>query len=215
MVCKLPSNDARSGLHLMLKVVALSLALIFISCLEDLPPVEQPEDIQAVGVTFNVAGDRLVFLEGKDMPRGSLGALVVTVTNLFKEYMADDEQIEVEVRMFIKDHPERSAVVTLSRDELKTTGVLSHGVLAIAPNQMITMQKQWSHHTQEGVSFITHAISDGIEEVDVVTSSGKIFPAYPVHLMTQASIKVFKSRPTEYYPANRKMYKEFVLYYAR
>jgi len=215
LVCKLPSNNARIGLQPVLKAGTISMALIFISCFEDLPVVEQPQVVQAVGVSFNVAGDGLVLLEGNDMPRGSVGALVVTVTNLFREYMADDEQIEVEVRMFIKDHPERSAVVTLSRDELKTIGALSHGVLAIAPHQTITMQKQWSHHTQEGVSFISHVVSDGIEEVTVVTSSGKTILAYPVHLMTQASIKVFKSRPTEYYPANRKMYKEFVLYYAR
>jgi hypothetical protein len=213
LACKLPSEKVRVAGQMALKLFALSLAFMFTRCYEDLPPVEQPEVVQSVGVSFNVASDGLVFLEPTEVPRGNVAALKVNVTNLFNEYMADDEQIEVEVRVYMKDHPERSAVVTMSKDELMTTGVLSHGVLAIAPHQVITIATQWSHNAQ-GKSFFSWAILDGISAVNVATGSGKSFQAFPVHLMLQASIKVFKSRPTEYYPADRKKYKEFVLYYS-
>ncbi len=215
MVCRLHSNKTRGGMRAVRMPVALALALIAASCYEDLPPVEQPEVVQSVGVSFNVARDGIVYLNySNDLPTGGSGALVVNVTNIFTEYAADDEQVEVEIDMYMKGHPERSAVVTMTKDDLMTPGVLSHGVLAIAPGQVITFQKQWSHHAL-GNSFITWAIIDSASEVSVDPGTGKPHLAVPVRLMVQASIKVFKSRPTEYYPADRKKYKEFLLYYAR
>ena len=197
------------------KATCLAALLCLVSCYEDLPPVEHPQNVEAVGVSFNVAGDGLVFIDSKGAPVGNVGALQVSVTNLYKEYVVDDEQIEVEIRMYMKGFPERSVAVTLSSKDLVTSGALSHGVLAIAPRQAIRVETQWSHCTQKGESFLVWGVHDTPGGVIVPRASGKPVLAYPVTFMVQASIKVFKSRPTEFYPADRKTYREFALYYAQ
>jgi hypothetical protein len=191
----------------------LLLAFLAAGCNESLPPVEQPEDVQVVDVSFVGSGDGLVALDSHLDPKGNPGALRVTVTNLFREYMADDEQIEVEIRMYMKNHPERRTVITMSREDLWTSGVLAHGVLMIAPRQTVRIEKQWAHRTDQGESYLTWAALDSIAPVVVMSSTGRSYLAYPVHLMAQADIKVFKNRPTEYVPADRRRYKELVLYY--
>jgi hypothetical protein len=182
-----------------------------LSCYEDLPPVEQPIEVQQVSFGFNVANDGLVMLDAGNQPLGSIGSIDIHVTNLYSEYLSDTAQIEAEVSMYIKDMPEKNVVVTLTKEDLWSSGILTNGLLVIAPRQAIRIMKLWSHRTQGGEPFVD--FTDTPKGVPVLTQTGKVFQAFPVHVMVKASVKVFKNRPTEYWPVDRYTYTEITLYY--
>jgi len=210
---KLPSRNRQERVQTALIASCAILAAFVASCYEDLPPVEQPIEVEEISLSFNVANDGLVMLDESSAPLGSIGALDIRVTNLYSEYLADSGQVEVEIAMYVKGLPEKSAVVTMTQDDLWSSGVLANGMIAIAPHQQLRIMKQWPHRTEQGDPFADY--TDVPNGVEVVAQTGKIFLAFPVHMMVKASVKIFKNRPTEYYPANRNTYWEYVLNYTR
>ena len=210
---KLHSSAKRTRGQIAASAASALLALALLSCYEDLPPVEQPLKVEEVTFGLNVANDGLVMLDAANQPLGSIGALDVRVTNLYSEYLADTAQIEVEISMYVKDLPEKSVVLTMSGEDLWSPSIFPNGLLAIAPHQQARIMKQWSHRTQQGDPFVD--FTDTPLGMTVVSQSGKPFLAFRVHLMVKASVKIFRNRPTEYCPADRNSYTEYIVYYTR
>ncbi len=202
-------STRRPGRIATLAIGALVLSS-FLSCYEDLPPFEEPVQVEGVSLHFNLANGGLVTLDANNQPKGSIGALDIRVTNLYSEYLSDTARVEVTIEIYVKDQPDKNAVVTMSADDVWTSGVLFNGILTIEPQHQVRIMKTWPHRTTQGDPLVNYTDEPTGVQIDV---AGKVFTAFPVHLMVSASVKVFKNRPTLYMPADRKTSTEYILYY--
>lgn len=182
--------------------ISLSLLILTLSCDEPLPPRVLPEKVVQASFNFYLLPDSIVFLT-KNSVNGSVGSVDIKELNLIDEVLEDEEQVQAEVEIYMKDHPERRVVVRATKDDIYSWRVLLGNQITVAVHDTVEIMKQWSHATEDGTPFWTF-----VSPTSIMTRGGQPVDAYIIHFVAGGTVKIFKSRPTEHIA-----YQEFVVKY--
>jgi hypothetical protein len=162
-------------------------ALLGLSCDEVLPPREEPPPVLSSVLTIVSAANPIVIRNG--LPAGTMGAIQVSVTNVYDDVLQDSSILEGRVEVWMKDNPDVRAVILLTESDLVTYNLLNGGTLTIGVDTTLIMLRQWSHRTVSGVP-----VWEYVDLFPGVTPGGEGYcMSKPITFVVRCSLRVFKS----------------------
>jgi hypothetical protein len=168
----------------------LSLILVFSSlhCAEDLPSYVIPDEVLRPSIT---APDGIFLVNSPDPSPG--GTIDVSALNEYDEVVADTEQVQVTIDVWMENNPAYRERLIGSRRNLRDPTILSGRLVILKPQTAATIRMQMTHRTSDGTPFWTV-----VGTTRVIPPNGSPYYASgPVYFRALATIQVFKSRPIQ------------------
>ena len=177
-----------------------------VGCDESLPPVTEPSNVLTTSLSLNLGVNKFVYMSNNMAPSGNDGAVDVKVTNVYKDALSDSEGVDVNVVIYQTSHPERRDTIVCDRQAVVNQSLFYIYLLAIPPGQTLEIMKQWTHSFLDSTGWVPFwKVADLDSTIDV---SGRSIGVYKVTFTVSATVRVFKTRPTESVPPQK-----FTVYY--
>jgi hypothetical protein len=162
-------------------------ALLGLSCDESLPPRETPPTV--LSSALSVISNRATIYIRDGVPVGTLGAVQISVTNVYDDVLQDSCVLEGRVEIWMKDRPEVRAEFLLTEIDLVTNSMLNRRTLTIGVDTTLIMLHQWAHRTVEGIPIWEYLdLSPG------ATMSGERYCiSNPTAFIVRCSLRIFNS----------------------
>ncbi len=166
--------------------------LLFVSCDESLPPRNEPTKFLEASY-FVTSGA----VEVRDStPTGLVGAISVSVKNVYDEVLQSEEFAQAELDVWMLDAPGRRGKVVATSRNLTDQSLVSGRQLTLRPNVTALFLKQWEHATVEGKHFWEFVNSHFV----AVPNSNGYWESAPVRLVASGRVQLFKDRAPELLP---------------
>lgn len=176
------------------KWIAVSLVLsgmiIFSACDESLPPYEQPQNALAITDVFPA--------QGLVDPGIEILNIYITGMNLYEETFDDTVNVQGEVRIWWKRHPEITATLPLSNGNFVPPTPIRGSRLTLETNDLFYMKTVWSLYTDDGqylidlLNFSAHDVRGDYEYAKTETL------VIEVELLVFRQIGMIRAEPVEY-----------------
>ena len=166
------------------------LALLLLSCDEQLPTREDPPSILIPNISIEPGP--AILEDSVNSGRG--GIINIDVTNIYDEVLQDTAQIRGTLEIWMRTDPTKRATVSFDERALQNISSLFRGILTIRVNERIFFVHQWSHRTNEGEYFWRY-----VPVTLKVDSQGNSYlESDTIYMAASASIQVFKkAQPIE------------------
>lgn len=123
----------------------LLIPIIFLSCQEDLPTYQTPENVLRI--------DQVLAFQEYDRQQGIKIKIAVIGRNYYEETLEDSVNLRGQVFIRWKDKPEFTATLGLDNSHIVHTNI-RNGMLRLDPMQDFEVQTQWLLNTDSGHSFM-------------------------------------------------------------
>jgi hypothetical protein len=126
------------------------LAVASLGCDESLPPRDDPTEI--VRARLFAMDTRLVMLDSVTVTMGSL-MVRIELENLYDDVLDGPAQVRGEVRVWLRDLPEKRRTFVWTRADLQTPGVVRGSTATLGVDSAAMLSAFWDHRTDEGEPF--------------------------------------------------------------
>ncbi len=168
----------------------ISLCVMFLSvhCTEDFPPRVIPEEV----LQSSIAAPDGVFLVNSPDPSPG-GTIDVSALNEHDEVVADTEQVQVTIDVWMEKNPAYRERLVGTRFNLRDPTILSGRLVILKPQAAATIRMQMTHRTATGTPFWTL-----VPTTPQIPPNGTPYRASgPVYFRARATIQVFKNRQVQ------------------
>jgi hypothetical protein len=166
---------------------SLLIACFFPGCDESLPPRNSPQHFLLSDMSVSTGE---VFIDpGQPLPITLTGSFYVTVENTYTEVLQETVGVDLEIDVWLKDHPEARTVVRSGQRDMLNPWIIQGGLATLEPGVQAQFLTQWNQKTDGEKWFWCY--SDGFQHI-VPPQGFAYFLSSPLRFEARARVQFFK-----------------------